>query len=385
MKISILTPDFSNNCLGRAWLLARLLQNNFDIEVIGPAFGDGVWKPLRNLCDFPIKMVKSYPNGQFEFKKMLRAITGDVIYASKPRMSSFGVGLLKKIISGKPLVLDIDDWEPGFLGDSYSSLIWYKKINAFRLSASDWKSEHYSIIFNKLTWCANEITVSGNTLQQIYNGKIIWHTRDDFIFKPEKFNCNELKEKHLNLHHENNFIIGFIGTPRPHKGLEILIEAFCRIQNPHLFLLIVGLDETPYSRCIITKIDTLKIRERAFLFPEQPFELLPEFLSLTDLIAIPQSKRSASYGQVPAKIFDAMAMGKPIIATETSDIPRILNGCGLVVSPDNPEKLADAINYLINNPKRASEFGRKARIKFEKYYSWEKMQDSLSCIFNKYI
>lgn len=42
MKISILTPDFSHNCFGRAWLLAKVLQRHYDIEVIGPAFGDGI-------------------------------------------------------------------------------------------------------------------------------------------------------------------------------------------------------------------------------------------------------------------------------------------------------------------------------------------------------
>jgi len=47
MKISILTPDFSHNCFGRPWLLAKVLQKHYDVEMIGPAFGDGIWSPLR--------------------------------------------------------------------------------------------------------------------------------------------------------------------------------------------------------------------------------------------------------------------------------------------------------------------------------------------------
>jgi len=39
--------------------------------------------------------------------------------------------------------------------------------------------------------------------------------------------------------------------------------------------------------------------------------------------------------QMPAKIFDAMAMAKPIIATNTFDIPKISNGCGLIAENEN--------------------------------------------------
>ena len=48
MKISILTPDFSSNCFGRAWLLAKVLQRHYEIEIVGPIFGDGIWKPVAD-------------------------------------------------------------------------------------------------------------------------------------------------------------------------------------------------------------------------------------------------------------------------------------------------------------------------------------------------
>ena len=178
MKISILTPDFSNNCFVRAWLLAKILQAHYDVEIIGPAFGEGIWKPLQTSCDFATKIVKGYANGRFELRKMLRLISGDVVYASKPLLASFGVGLAKKIIARKPLVLDIDDWELGFGKEFYDSLNWFKKINDFLLSISNWRSPHYSVILNKLTLLADHLTVSGKVLQGKYGGTIISHGRD---------------------------------------------------------------------------------------------------------------------------------------------------------------------------------------------------------------
>jgi len=38
MKISILTPDLSHNCLGRAYLLAKIIQGYYEVEIIGLMF-----------------------------------------------------------------------------------------------------------------------------------------------------------------------------------------------------------------------------------------------------------------------------------------------------------------------------------------------------------
>ena len=50
-----------------------------------------------------------------------------------------------------------------------------------------------------------------------------------------------------------------------------------------------------------------------------------------------------------AKILDAMAMAKPIIATNVSDIPEILDNCGWIVEPENPEQLSKSIQYVLGN------------------------------------
>jgi len=42
MKISILSPDLSYNCLGRAYLLAKNLQRHYEVEIISPMFVEGI-------------------------------------------------------------------------------------------------------------------------------------------------------------------------------------------------------------------------------------------------------------------------------------------------------------------------------------------------------
>jgi len=52
MKISILTSDLSHNCLGRAYLLAKVLQRCYEVEIIGTVFGDGIWEPVAMMNGF---------------------------------------------------------------------------------------------------------------------------------------------------------------------------------------------------------------------------------------------------------------------------------------------------------------------------------------------
>jgi len=112
MKISILSPNLSNNSLNRAYLLAKMLQRNYKVEIIGPMFGEYIWKPVAELGDVEYKFVKL--KGRFEsyrqLKGLLEKISGDVILATKPLFTSYGIGLFSKICKNRPLVLDIDDW-----------------------------------------------------------------------------------------------------------------------------------------------------------------------------------------------------------------------------------------------------------------------------------
>jgi len=50
-----------------------------------------------------------------------------------------------------------------------------------------------------------------------------------------------------------------------------------------------------------------------------------------------------------------MAMAKPVIAANVSEIPEILNGCGWVVEPENPRQLAETIQYVYEHPIEAKE------------------------------
>ena len=387
MKISILTPDLSLNCLGRTYLLAKILQRHYKIEMIGPIFGKGIWEPVAYDKSIIYKSVRI--SGRFEpyrqIGELIKKIDGDVIYASKPLFSSFGIGLLKKALKKKPLILDIDDWQMGFVKEKYSLLSTHQRMRFIMNSTLyfyNLNSYWNNLINEKLVNFANELTVSNHFLQEKFGGTIIWHARDTESFNPQKYNKKKLREKY-EIENSKKVII-FLGTPLEYKGLEILITAMNMIKNRNIVLFVVGTQvKNKYSEKL-NKIARESLGDRYKNFGFKAFERIPEYLTIADIVVLPQKKTFSTIGQVPAKVFDAMAMAKPIIATNVSDLPEILNECGWIVEPENPKILAETIKFVLDNPVEAEKLGEKARNKCIEKYSWNAVEKHLIKIFKKY-
>jgi len=125
-------------------------------------------------------------------------------------------------------------------------------------------------------------------------------------------------------------------------------------------------------------------KKRTIYLGYQPHAFMPEILHLSDLVVLPQKDTLISRAQVPAKVFEAMAMAKPIISTAMSDLPEILNDCGIIIEPGNIKELAEKIKYILKNPHISHIMGKKARRKCIESYSYEAMARVLSPVFQQF-
>jgi glycosyltransferase involved in cell wall biosynthesis len=208
---------------------------------------------------------------------------------------------------------------------------------------------------------------------------IVPHGRDTDLLDPERFDRDALR-RGLGL--ENRKVIAYIGTPRRHKGVDDLIEAVSMIRNKDAMLLFVGITDRSRELCALAE---QKLgRERFLALGEQPMARIGDFLAASDIVVIPQKESFGSIGQTPAKIFDAMAMAKPVLSTAVSDIPQVLEGCGIVTEPGNVKMMADKIDFLLENKEQALTLGKKARERCIEKYSWNAMDQRLFPLFEKY-
>jgi len=356
VKISIVSFDLSDNATGRAELLARLLAPRHDVTVVGPLLDGAVWAPLA-ASPVPYRGLPAhrYPRLVADVPPLLRLIDGDLIYACKPRPTSFGLGLLARRQRRRPLVLDVDDWELGFF---YRSGGWGRVGRALNLA--DPNGLTWTWLCERLVAAADAVTVASRFLERRFGGTLVPHARDTEAWDPARWDGAPVR---ASLDARGRAVVMFLGTPRAYKGVDDLVEAVGTLAG-RAVLAVVGV--RPDSDAARRWAAHAHVR----LVGEIPFDDVPRHLAAADVVAVPQRATSDTLGQVPAKLFDAMALARPVVATAVSMIPEVLDGCGVVVPPGDIAALAGAIGRLLDDPGAAAAMGRRARERCVVEYSF---------------
>jgi glycosyltransferase involved in cell wall biosynthesis len=366
VKISILAFDLSDNATGRADLLARLLAPRWQVEVVGPRFGPAVWAPAAGggvaHAALPVGPARRYPRFAGLWRDLVARADGDVLYASKPRPTSYGVALLARRRRRRPLLLDVDDWEVGFFRRAGAWGTLGRSLNVANPNGLPW-----TWLMERLVRRADALTVASRFLQQRFGGTLIPHVRDTEAWDPDRYDRAAARAR-LGVGGER--VVMFLGTPRGHKGMDDLVEAVGLVGGD-VRLVLVGADAGTESG------RRWAARSWVRLVGEVRFDDVPRYLVAADAVAIPQRATTDTVGQVPAKLFDAMALARPIVSTAVSMIPEILEGCGVLVPPGDVVALATALRRLLDDAPAAAELGRRARARCRERYSFAAARSAL--------
>lgn len=79
-------------------------------------------------------------------------------------------------------------------------------------------------------------------------------------------------------------------------------------------------------------------------------------------------------------LYDAMAMGIPIVATDVSDVAATLGGAGIILPPGDEEALTSALGALTRDRTRAAALGRAARERFLEHFTIERLSGVLHTV-----
>lgn len=144
----------------------------------------------------------------------------------------------------------------------------------------------------------------------------------------------------------------------PKKGLAVLLQALAALnrgnENPGCQLLIVG--EGPAHEALESLSDRLGLSPCVRFAGTR--RDIPRILPVLDVFVLP-----SLYEGFGIAILEAMAAGKPVVATTVGGIPEFVvpGETGLLVEPGNAEALAEAIGRLLSDPERARQMGIRGR------------------------
>lgn len=379
LKATVLAPDLSGGGVTRVYLIARVLQAIVgQVEVVGFAFGSEIYpKPPATLKVTAIPGAP-YPKLLRSLPALLKAIDGDIIYAVKPKPTSYGVALLKQLLNRRPVLLDIDDWELSWLGgdrDRYRPTPKQFLRDILKSDGALKNPEHrlYLEWMENLVPRANAITVDTQFLKDRFGGTYLPNGKDTHLFDPERFDADAIRAKYGLSEYR---VLMFPGTARPHKGLEDVLVALEHLNQPDLRLVIVGGRKPDnYDDLLLEKWGQWIVR-----LPTFPTEQMPELVAAAHVVVVPQRLTETAQAQCPIKLTDGMAMAKPILSTTVGDIPLVLGETGYLVQSSTPMEIAEQIQWIFDHWEEACDRGQQARQRCIQYYSIEAMAAILSAV-----
>ena len=185
---------------------------------------------------------------------------------------------------------------------------------------------------------------------------------DDREFSPECVTTERverLRHKWLT-GHEGKSVIILPGRLTHWKGQDILIESLALIKNHEFIGLLIGdIDENPsFTKKLRDRINQNGLENKIMLVGHCTD--MPAALLLADVVVSASSTQPEAFGKVS---IEAMAMGKPVIATaHGGSLETVVPGeTGWLVPPLNPAAMASAISEAFANPDRAERFGLQGR------------------------
>src|SRR5262249_20865032 len=152
------------------------------------------------------------------------------------------------------------------------------------------------------------------------------------------------------------------------KALDVLLHAFAQLlrSGQSIKLLLVG--EGPLTKDLQRLAQDLCLRDSVQFLGSKNLEEVAELMRRCTLFVLPS--RAEPFGIV---LLEALASRKPIVATRVGGIPEFVEHgvTGLLVEPDNPCVLSEAIGTILQNPILADTLGTNGYELVKAHFNWK--------------
>ncbi len=260
---------------------------------------------------------------------------------------------------------------------NYRLFNWYKK----QICEKCLDHHYYHPIFER---CHKNSTFAGMLLAiETYFHKMmkIYEKNVDIIHVPSMFFRNKFREANVigpqiiqlyytiqidqyrpNYNNRDYFV--YFGRLEEAKGLETLLMAMRKISSCNLYIVGKGYYQE-YLEKLISKFALKNVNILGAMYGDE----LKRVISKAKFVVVP----SECYDNSPLVIYEAYALGKPVIGSNIGGIPELIDNkvTGLLFKPGDSEELASKIKYFLDNPDLTIAYGRNARKKAEREFSPE--------------
>jgi colanic acid biosynthesis glycosyl transferase WcaI len=184
---------------------------------------------------------------------------------------------------------------------------------------------------------------------------------------------------------EKQFLVMHTGNMGKKQNLMNIVRAAELSENiEDLVWLLVGQGE---ERSALEEAIHRRKLKNIRLLPLQPAEGLAQMYSAADLLLVNQ-KAAIGDSVIPSKLLTYMAAGRTVLAavSDKSETARYVERaeCGLIVHPEDPKALVEAVLSLRRDPARLEKLGANGRAYVQRHFAKEKVLHEYDLLFSRY-
>lgn len=133
---------------------------------------------------------------------------------------------------------------------------------------------------------------------------------------------------------EGKFVVGYIGTHGMAHSLDFIVSSLQDVRDPDIHFLFIG--DGAMKKEVVKMAQGLQLQNVTFL-DSVPKEMVPSYVSVTDIALVPLKKSDTFRTVLPSKIFESCAMRKPILLGVEGQAQEIVEefSAGIVFEPEN--------------------------------------------------
>lgn len=179
-----------------------------------------------------------------------------------------------------------------------------------------------------------------------------------------------------------------LGMHERNRGTLLMVTAFHQVVQaiPNAQLLLVGpFSSASFEQEVRAEIDRLQLESNITITNRVPFDKVSTYLQQSSVGWIPLQPVQKYQKNIPTKIFEYMAYGLAIVASDLVPIRTYMpnNDFGYRVTPSDPNQHALALIALLRDPQKAREMGQRGQTAVMKNYNWKEMETRLLEVYQE--
>jgi glycosyltransferase involved in cell wall biosynthesis len=165
------------------------------------------------------------------------------------------------------------------------------------------------------------------------------------------------------------FVASYIGTHGMAHGLGTIFRAAELLRDHRRIVFLLVGDGAERERLLREK--EARNLDNILMLPQQEKSKMPEIIAASDVNLVLLRKGGLFKGAIPSKIFEAMAMERPVVLGVDGECKEIVETgeCGVCIEPESAEELANTLRRLSGNVEMADRLGKNGRTVVERYYN----------------